>query len=450
VSEPSDESVVTTIEDLIGYFRAAEKPVERWKIGTEHEKIGIYEDTFERIPYEGERGIGALLERVAEIDDWERVYERENLIALLKDDASITLEPGGQLELSGAPLSSIRATCREFNRHVELMKRVSRDFGIVWLSLGADPIHPVREIPRVPKARYDIMRDYLPSRGRLALEMMYATATVQANFDYASEEDMAAKLRTALACSPIASALFANSPLEGGRESPFISRRVEIWRHMDPDRCGLLPFTLEADFGYREYTEWALEVPMFFVVRDGRYLRATQLTFRDFLERGFDGHRATLADWNLHLTTLFPEVRLKGVIEVRGSDAVPPELICALPALWKGVLYDAQACEAAWKLVERWTPRQREELLAEVARRGLASAVAGRPMLEVAREFTAIAADGLRRIAERGDSESDERSFLDPLHEQLERGASPGEVVLEAWREEWRGDARRLIEHARY
>jgi hypothetical protein len=189
---------------------------------------------------------------------------------------------------------------------------------------------------------------------------------------------------------------------------------------------------------------------MFFVVRDGRYVRATQLTFRDFLERGFDGHRATLADWNLHLTTLFPEVRLKGVIEVRGSDAVPPELICALPALWKGVLYDAQACEAAWKLVERWTPRQREELLAEVARRGLASAVAGRPMLEVAREFTAIAADGLRRIAERGDSESDERSFLDPLHEQLERGASPGEVVLEAWREEWRGDARRLIEHARY
>jgi glutamate--cysteine ligase len=219
---------------------------------------------------------------------------------------------------------------------------------------------------------------------------------------------------------------------------------------MDPDRCGLLPFTLEPDFGYRDYVEWAVDIPMFFVVREGRYLPATHLTFRDFLERGLEGNRATVADWNLHLTTLFPEVRLKGVIEVRGSDAVPPSLICALPALWKGVLYDAQAREAAWKLVERWTPRQREELLAEVARSGLAGSVAGRPVLEVAREFTEISAEGLRRIAERGESAGDERPFLEPLHEQLERGASPGEVLLAAWREEWRGDLRRMIEHVRY
>ena len=448
--DSSSDSPATSIEDLLGYFGSAEKPVERWRIGTEHEKIGIYEDTLERIPYEGDRGVGALLERIAELDDWQRVYEDGNLIALQKDAASITLEPGGQFELSGAPLASIRETCREFNRHVELVKRASRGFGIAWLSLGADPIHPVDAIPRMPKARYDIMRDYLPSRGRLSLEMMHATATVQANFDYASEEDMASKLRMALACSPITSAMFANSPLASGKESGFVSRRVDIWRHMDPDRCGLLPFTLAPDFGYREYSEWALDVPMFFLVRGGRYQRATQTTFRAFMERGFEGHHATLADWDMHLTTLFPEVRLKRVIEVRGSDAVPPDLICALPALWKGVLYDAQACEAAWKLVESWSPAQREALLDDAARRGLASEVAGRPILQTAREFTAIAIEGLRRIAERGESPADERPFLDPLLEHLERGASPGELVLEAWRNEWRGDLARLIEHVRY
>jgi len=261
---------------------------------------------------------------------------------------------------------------------------------------------------------------------------------------------MASKLRMAQGCSPITSAMFANSPLEAGKESGFISRRVEIWRHMDPDRCGLLPFVLEGDFGYREYSEWALDVPMFFLIREGRYQQATSVTFRQFMEHGFEGHHATLRDWDTHLTTLFPEVRLKRVIEVRGTDAVPPDLVCALPALWKGVLYDEQACEAAWRLVENWTFDEREALLAEVARRGLASAVVGGPILDVAREFTAISSEGLRRQSERGESRVDERSFLDPLHEHLERGASPGEMILEAWRGEWRGEMAGLIEHARY
>jgi glutamate--cysteine ligase len=444
------DTPVVGMEDLTGYFQAAEAPLEKWRIGTEHEKIGIYQDSRARLTYDGERGIAALLDRIALIDDWERVYEGEHLVALLKAGASITLEPGGQIELSGAPLASIRDTCREFNAHVELMKHASRDFGIIWLSLGADPIHDVEAIPKMPKSRYDIMRRYLPGQGRLALQMMHSTATVQANFDYASEEDMVVKLRMAMGCSPITSALFANSPLEAGKESGFISRRVEIWRHMDPDRCGLLPFVLEGEFGYREYAEWALDVPMFFLIREGRYQEATRVTFRQFMENGFEGQHATLGDWNTHLTTLFPEVRLKGVIEVRGTDAVPPELVCALPALWKGVLYDAQACEAAWHLTEKWTLDERDALLAEVARCGLTASVAGRPILDVAREFVAIASEGLRRISERGESRADERSFLDPLYEHLERGASPGEMILEAWRGEWRGEMAGLIEHARY
>jgi glutamate--cysteine ligase len=244
--------------------------------------------------------------------------------------------------------------------------------------------------------------------------------------------------------------MFANSPLHAGKESGFISRRVEIWRHMDPDRCGLLPFVFEPGFGYRDYAEWALDVPMFFVIRNGRYRQATSVTFRQFMERGFEGLHATVGDWDAHLTTLFPEVRLKRVIEVRGSDAVPPDLVCALPALWKGILYDAEACDAAWHLVESWTPAERDELLAEVARCGMASKVAGRPVLEIARELTAISSEGLLRISERGESRVDERSFLDPIYEHLERGASPGEMILASWRGEWRGEMAGLIEHARY
>lgn len=448
------EQPVSGPSDLLDYFREAEKPVSAFRIGTEHEKIGVYRDGHARVPYEGPRGIGALLERIASQDGWQRIYERsgetDNLIALEKDGASISLEPGGQIELSGAPLRTIRETCREFNRHVDLVKLVSEDMDILWLSLGADPIHEVAEIPRMPKARYEIMSRYLPSRGELALDMMHATATVQANYDYASEADMASKLRSAMGCSPLASALFANSPIHAGKESGFVSRRVEIWRHMDPDRCGILPFVFEPDFGYEAYMRWALEVPMFFIVRHHRYRQATRLSFRRFLEEGLEGERATLGDWDMHLTTLFPEVRLKRVIEVRGSDAVPPRLICALPALWKGVLYDDDACAAAWRLVDALTLPEREALQADVARFGLAAEVDGRAVIDLARELVEISSEGLRRIALRGETDADERSFLDPLRELLARGKSPGEQILESWRGEWDGDMDRLLQASRY
>ena len=436
--------------DLVQFFIDGETEPADWKVGTEHEKIGLYADTHARLTYEGERGIAVLLERIATQDDWTRVFEGEYLIALKKDGASITLEPGGQIELSGAPLRTNRETCVEFNSHVELLKGISQDMGILWLGLGHDPIHKIEEIPRMPKARYDIMRSYLPTKGDLALHMMHATGTVQANFDYRDEADMAKKMRTAMAISPVISALFANSSISEGKPNGFASRRIQIWRETDPDRCGILEFVFLPDFGYRHYIDWALDIPMFFVVRGDQYHPASHLTFREFMKSGLAGERATHADWDTHLTTLFPEIRLKRIIEVRGTDAVSRELTCALPAVWKGILYDADAREAAWSLAGGFSAAERDAGLADVARRGLAAEIAGRPVIELARELVAYSAAGLKAMASDGIAGPDEDGFLDPLGEVVERGRSPGEELAESWASEWDGSMDRLIDRAKY
>ncbi len=451
LSEPTDlETPLESVDQLVEFMRRAEKPPERWRVGTEHEKIGLYEADRSPVPYEGERGIGALLDAIAESDGWRRILEDGNVIALEKEGASITLEPGGQLELSGAPLRTIHETCDEFQAHLALMKRVSEPPGIVWLGLGIHPLHPVEALPRMPKSRYRIMRSYLPTRGPLSIEMMHATATVQANFDYRDEADMASKVRMALGVSPIVSAIFANSSLSEGKANGFISRRLHTWAHTDPDRTGLLPMAFEPGFGYRRYVDWAIDVPMFFVVREGRYEPVGGMTFRQFLKRGHAELRPTLADFDRHLTTLFPEVRLKHIIEVRGADAVPPGLTCSLPALWKGLFYQADAREAAWELVRGSSQEEREAACSDVARRGLTAVYAGRPLLELARELAGIAREGLRRIGHAGRRDPDETAYLDPIFEQLELGVSPGQVVLERWEGEWQRSPGRLIEYARY
>ena len=444
------ETPIASISQLVDHVRGGEKPVDRFRVGTEHEKIGLRREDLGSVPYQGERGIGALLEQIAREDHWTRIFEAENLIALEKDGANITLEPGGQLELSGAPLRTIFETCDEFNRHLDLIRGVSEPMGLIWLSLGCNPLHEVAKIPRMPKARYRIMSDYLPTRGDLSLHMMHLSATVQANLDYSDEADMVAKMRTAMGLTPVVSAIFANSSLSGGKPSGFVSQRIHFWHHTDPDRCGLLPFVFDPDFGYARYVNWAVDVPMFFVVRDGRYLPARGMTFRQFVNTGFEGHRATLSDFDRHLTTLFPEVRLKKVIEVRGADAVPSHLTCALPALWKGILYDAEALSAAWELVEDWSFEEREAALDAVSRQGLAAEVPGGPVLPLAREIVSIAFGGLRRIAHPGESRDDERGFLEPLFEQLETGRSPGQVILDRWEGEWGGSFDHLIDYARY
>lgn len=450
---------VESLDDLVAYFASGEKPRDRWRIGTEHEKLGFLEDTLERVPFDGPRGIEALLERIASTDlgdggtTWERIRENGRLIALERDGASITLEPGGQLELSGAPLRTLRETCAEFHTHVDMLKRAGAELGIAWMTIGADPFHALGAIPRMPKARYDIMRAYLPTRGSLGLHMMHATATVQANYDYASEADMAEKLRTALGCSPIVSALFANSPLSEGKPNGYATFRVAIWRDTDPDRCGLLPFVFDDAFGYRDYAEWALDVPMFFLVRGGTYHPVGGATFRTLLERGIEVagrvERATLADWDLHLTTLFPEVRLKRFIEVRGADAGAGPFTCALPAIWKGVLYDPESLRDAWSLVSGFALEQRERALVDVSREGLRARIGGTPALELARALVDIAEAGLDRIARRGETDGDERHFLEPLRAAIAAGKSPAHELLDVWRSVGEQPAR-LLERARY
>lgn len=441
---------LTSIEDCIEYFRQGETPESDWLIGTEHEKIGIYADTQERVPYAGSQGIGVLLERMALRDGWQRVYEGEDVIGLAKGQASITLEPGGQIELSGAPLATLKETCREFNEHVDLLNDVSEDLGIVWLALGADPIHPVSEIPTMPKSRYEIMRNYLPQKGKLALDMMHATTTVQANYDFCDEADMATKLRVAMGCTAIVSAIFANSPIVAGADSGFVTKRVAIWRDTDPDRCGILHFVFDEGFGYREYVEWALDVPLFFLVRDGEYMPAKGTPFRSLMKNGFEGHHAIVSDWDLHLTTLFPEARLKRIIEVRGADGVPRDLVCALPALWKGLLYDSEACAAAWKLVEKFSSQEREDAQWAVARSALSARFGEYAVLDLARELVAIATEGLRRIGERKKILTDETTFLEPVTDVLTLGRSPGQSILEHWNTDWRQSLATLIQHAKY
>jgi glutamate--cysteine ligase len=436
--------------DLLSYFHAAETPREDWAVGTEHEKVGVYADTGDRVPYEGPYGIGALLEKIHAATGWGRVEERGRIIALSHDGASVTLEPGGQIELSGAPLAATRDTCAEFNTHVDLVKELSDDFGIAWLGLGIDPFHEVADIPTMPKGRYDIMRSYLPTKGGHALEMMHATATVQANLDYANEADMIEKMRAALLATPVVSALFANSSISGGKENGYASKRLIIWRDTDPDRCGLIPFVFDPDFGYERYMEWALDVPLFFVIRDGAYQAGDGTTFREFMSRGFAGTRPTERDWDMHLTTLFPDVRLKKIIEVRGADTVPRALICALPALWKGLLYDRGALAATWELLGGLNSEQLDAGQLDVAKLGLRAEMGDHKILDLARELVAISDDGLGRIHADGFGENDERGFLDALREQIEKGKSPGEEVADSWRGEWGHNRARLIEATRY
>ena len=443
------EQPIESVDDLVAFLRAGEKPPEDWRVGTEHEKIGLHGADRSPIDYAGDRGIGKLLERIADRAGWEPISEDGNIIALQLDGASITLEPGGQLELSGAPLRTIFETCAEFHAHLELVRAVSEPLDIVWLGLGIHPIHSVEELPRMPKERYRIMRRYLPTRGSRGLIMMFTTATVQANLDYESEADMVDKVRTSLAVSPIVSAIFANSSLSDGKANGFVSRRMHAWTDTDPDRCGMLPIAFESDFGYQRYVDWALDVPMFFVVREGRFEPAYDMTFRQFLENGRGGEPATLADFDRHLTTLFPEVRVKQFIEVRCADAVPPGLTCSMPALWKGILYDATARTAAANLVEA-NQAEREAASEAVSRQGLAAHYAGQPVLGLARELVGIARSGLERIGHAGPNAPDESAFLDPIVAQLALEKSPGQVVLDCWEGEWERSFERLIEYARY
>jgi glutamate--cysteine ligase len=423
-------STPLTRERMLETFVDGCKPREQWRIGTEHEKLALDGKTGKQLPYRGAPGILTLLEYLAENFGWAPYYEDGRIIALTRGHASITLEPGGQFELSGTAWSTIHETRQELDQHLVELEALTDAFGVRWSWVGLNPTQRLDEIDWMPKDRYAIMRSYLATRGRSYDRMMKLTCTVQANVDYSNKADAARKMRTSMALSPVVTALFANSPLEAGRPTGYLSTRQQVWTEVDPDRCGILPFVFEGPFGFEDYATWAMKVPMFFIHRDGRYVDISGLPFEKFFKEGYGPYHATEADWELHLSTLFPETRLKRYLELRSADCVPPALIPALPALWKGILYDNEAMNAAWLLASELSLRERVALLSSAARSALKSTIGGRPMREVAGQLVEIAAAGLRRQACLDAQGRDESIYLEPLREIVERGEPPAIDLL--------------------
>lgn len=451
-SGPAVDDRPLTEADLVAEFDAGSKPRERWRVGTEHEKFGFHKGTHRPVSYDEPQGIRALLEGLQRFG-WAPVQENGNLIALLRDKASITLEPGGQFELSGAPLETLHQTCAETGRHLKEVKTVADELDLGFIGLGFSPIWCRDEVPVMPKGRYGIMRRYMPLKGNLGLDMMLRTCTVQANLDYASEADMVKKFRVSLALQPVATALFANSPFIEGKPSGFLSSRANVWTDTDPDRTGMLDFVFREGFGFETYARYALDVPMYFVYRDGRYIDVAGRSFRDFMQGRLPelpGETPTHADWTDHLTTLFPEVRLKRYLEMRGADAGPWDRICALPALWTGLLYDDAALEAAWDLVKGWDVEDHERLRRDVTRLGLNATVAGRTVREVAWDALSIARSTLSARANLNGSMLDETIYLRDLQDIADSGVTPAERLLERYHGPWNGDASRLFEEYAY
>lgn len=439
---------------LVEYMESGCRPPEQWRLGTEHEKFGFTTDTLAPLPYAGDRGIQAMLDGLASAFAWRPVREHGNTIALLDETgASITLEPGGQLELSGALLEDIHQTCLEVNEHLRQVKSVAEPLGIGFLGMGFHPLARREDIGWMPKARYRIMREYMPTRGRLGLDMMKRTCTVQVNMDFSSEADMVQKFRASLALQPVATALFANSPFVEGKPCGFASYRSHVWEDTDPDRTGILPWVFESGMGFERYVDYMLDVPMYFVYRDGEYIDAAGQSFRDFLAGrlpAFPGQRPTLKDWEDHLTTAFPEVRLKRFLEMRGADGGPWRKLCALPALWAGLLYDQDSLDAAWHLARDWSLDERQALRRDAAKDGLRAQIRGRSLQEVAVEVLDLAMAGLNarnRLNSAGDNET---GFLAPLIETAESGITPADRKLALFEGRWEGSVDPLFRECAY
>jgi glutamate--cysteine ligase len=429
---PQAELPITHIDDLLRPFHEAFKSPTGLLVGTEAEKIGLNAGDLTPVGFETERGVARVLALLAEKYGWQpqREHAAAPVIALTRGVASITLEPAAQLELSGAPFRSVHDTRREFSQHLAELQPISEELGLVWLSLGFHPFAHADELATVPKLRYPIMNSYMPTRGPRSVDMMRRTCTVQANLDFLDEADAMRKLRIALALQPIVTAMFANSPFIEGRRGEYLSERAAVWLQMDRDRSGMLPFAWNRAASLRDYVEWALDVPMFLVKRGSRVIANTGQTFRSYMRDGAEGAQATLADWESHLNTLFPEARLKRTLEVRGADATPTELLCAVPALWKGLLYDARALDAAERLIEPLELSSLSAARPDIARRALRAELLGRPVQEWAGQVVEIAEGGLERLADHDEAGSDERIYLRELRALVEVGDSPADVLL--------------------
>jgi glutamate--cysteine ligase len=448
-SSGSDDPTLESRDDLLAPFRKGEKPKSAWRIGTEHEKF-VYRQADHRAPsYDEEGGIRDLLMALTEYG-WRPVEENGKVIALAGSDGTVSLEPAGQLELSGAPLEHLHQTCAEAGRHLDQVKAVGERLGLGFLGLGMWPDKRRDELPIMPKGRYAIMLRHMPKVGSMGLDMMLRTCTIQVNLDYGAESDMVRKYRVGLALQPLATALFANSPFTEGKPNGFLSYRSHTWSDTDPTRTGMLPFVFDEGFGYERYVDYALDVPMYFVFRDGQYIDAAGLSFRDFLDGrlpALPGEKPRASDWTDHLSTAFPEVRLKSFLEMRGADGGRWSRICALPAFWVGLLYDEAAMSAAWDEVKHWTLEERQLLRDDVPRLGLkATTPSGEPLLELARRVLAISESGLNARNFLNGSGDNESGFLDPLREIVARGSSPAELLLDHYHRAWQSDVSRIYD----
>ena len=454
MSSPSHvaDTPITDRDQLVAAIASGEKPRDAWRIGTEHEKFGFRLDDLRPPTFDGERGIEALLTGLTRFG-WEPVQEHGRTIALLRDGASVTLEPAGQLELSGAPLETIHDTCVEVGSHLEEVKAVADELGLGFLGMGFQPKWRRDEMPWMPKGRYQIMRAYMPKVGGLGLDMMTRTCTVQVNLDYAREADMVKKFRVSLALQPIATALFADSPFTEGKPNGYQSYRSHIWTDTDPDRTGMLDFVFDDGFGYERYVDYLLDVPMYFSYRDGIYHDASGKSFRKFLRGELDvlpGALPTLRDWSDHMTTAFPEVRMKKFLEMRGADSGPWNRICALPAFWVGLLYDDAALDAAWDLVKDFSLAERHALRDGVPKHALKLPFRGGTVRDLAREAVKIAIGGLQRRARLTSKGVDEAGFLDALVEIVEANETPAERKLALFHGAWQGNIDRVFREFAY
>ncbi|HWP24725.1 MAG TPA: glutamate--cysteine ligase [Xanthobacteraceae bacterium] len=450
-----DMTPVETRDELIAWFAAGCKPKSRFRIGTEHEKFPFTLKGYRPVPYAGPRGIRALLEGMQLLLGWEPIMEGENIIGLadVTGGGAISLEPGGQFELSGAPVYTIHQCASELMAHLAQLREVAQPLGIGFLGIGMTPNWSRADVPTMPKGRYRIMTRYMPKVGKLGLDMMYRTCTVQTNLDFFSEADMVKKMRVGLALQPVATALFANSPFTEGKPNGYLSFRSQIWCDTDKDRTGMLPWVFEEGMGFERYTDYALDVPMYFVKRGDSYIDVAGQSFRDLLAgklAALPGERATISDWANHVSTIFPEVRLKRFIEMRGADSGPWLRIPALPALWVGLLYDDGALDAAWDLVKDWSAEERQKLREDVPRLGLKAAVRGRTVREIAKEVLELSRSGLVRRGRRNAQGHDEAQFLAPLEDIVQRGKTPAEDLLDKFYGAWGGSVEPVYQEYAY
>ncbi len=454
--DTTDNRPIENHSELVEWLSIGSKPKSEWRIGTEHEKFGFCSKEFKPVPYEGANGIKAILLAMKEKLGWEAIEDGGNIIGLYneKGGGAISLEPGGQFELSGAPVETIHQTCRESNQHLKEVKEISQEMGIGFLGIGASPVWTFEETPMMPKSRYNIMKSYMPKVGSQGHDMMFRTTTIQVNLDFSDERDMVRKLQVSLKLQSMASALFANSPFTHGKPNGMLSWRSDIWRDVDNQRGGYHPFMLNDDFSFKKYANWALDVPMYFIIRDGKYIDCTHITFRQFMDGALKGEIsdpvANIGDWGNHMSTVFPDVRLKRFLEMRGADGGPWQDICALPAFWVGLLYSEDALSAAEELVKDWTPEMVGNLRDEVPAKALKAEINGRPLIEYAKEALAISSQGLVERSRFNFENLDESIFLIPLQETVELGKTPAERMLDKYYKEWNEDISKVFTEYAY